>query len=59
MEERPEEAAESLRKSLPLYTLLKPQSLFLGLPEAAARISEIETRLETLDEQRAGLQPLP
>ena len=59
LEERPEEAAASLRKSLPLYTLLKPQSLFLGLPEAAARISEIESRLETLDEQRAGLQPLP
>ncbi len=53
LEERPEEAAASLRKSLPLYTLLKPKGLFLGLPEAAARISEIEARLVTLDEQRA------
>ena len=53
LEERPEEAAASLRKSLPLYTLLKPKGLFLGLPEAAARISEIEDRLATLDEQRA------
>ena len=53
LEERPEEAAASLRKSLPLYTLLKPKGLFLGLPEAAARISEIEALLVTLDEQRA------
>ncbi len=52
LEERPEEAEESLRKCLPLYTLLKPKGLFLGLPEAAARISEVETRLAALGEQR-------
>ena len=50
LEERPEEAEESLRKCLPLYMLLKPKGLFLGLPEAAARISEVETRLATLGE---------
>ena len=53
LEERPGEAAVSLRKSLPLYTLLRPKGLFLGLPEAAARIGEIEARLVTLDERRA------
>ena len=53
LEERPEDAAESLRKSLPLYTLLKPKGLFLGLPEAGARISEVEERLAELGEQRA------
>ena len=51
LEERPEEAEESLRKCPPLYTLLEPKGLFLGLPEAAARISEVETRLATLGEQ--------
>ena len=51
LEERPEEAESSFRKCLPLYTLLKPKGLFLGLPEAAARISEVETRLATLGEQ--------
>ena len=58
LEERPDDAAASLRKSLPLYTLLKPKGLFLGLPEAAARISEIESRLTTLDEQGARLPRL-
>ncbi len=53
LEERHEEAATSFRKSLPLYALLEPEGLFLGLPEAAARIDEIETRLVTLDEKRA------
>ncbi|HIF08360.1 MAG TPA: hypothetical protein EYQ64_15920 [Gemmatimonadetes bacterium] len=59
LEDRPEEASESLRKSLPLYTLLKPKGLFLGLPEAAERIAEIETRLDALDEQCAQLDGRP
>ncbi len=59
LEERPEEAAASFRKSLPLYTLLEPEGLFLGLPEAAARIDEIEARLVTLDEKRARLESAP
>ena len=57
LEDRPEEAAESLRKSLPLYTLLKPKALFLGLPEAAARISEVEDRLSTLEQQPSDAMP--
>jgi signal transduction histidine kinase len=53
LEDRLEDAEASFRKSLPLYTLLEPKGLFLGLPEAAARISEIEARLATLAEQPA------
>jgi hypothetical protein len=52
LEKRPEEGEESLRKCLPLYTLLKPKGLFLRLPEATARINEVETRLATLGEQQ-------
>jgi hypothetical protein len=48
LEERHEEAEESYRKSLPLYTLLKPKGMFMGLPEAGERIHEIEARLATL-----------
>ncbi len=59
LEERHEEAEESFRKSLPLYTLLKPKGLFLGLPEAASRITEIEAHLVTLDESLARLDTRP
>jgi hypothetical protein len=59
LEERHEEAEESFQKSLPLYTLLKPKGLFLGLPEAAARITEIEAHLVTLDDSLARLDTRP
>jgi len=59
LEEQYHAAATSLRKSLPLYMLLKPKGLFLGLPEAAARINEIQTRLEALDELCARLDAPP
>lgn len=59
LEGRTEAAEVSFRKSLPLYALLKPKGLFLGLPEAAVRMSEVEVRLMTLDEQRAKSAPLP
>ena len=48
LEERHGEAEERYRKSLPLYTLLKPKGMFMGLPEAVERVNEIEARLATL-----------
>ena len=51
---RPEEADASFRKSLPLYVVLAPMGLFLGLPEASERIREIEERLASLSANGRG-----
>ena len=51
---RPEEADASFRKSLPLYVLLEPRGLFIGLPEASERIREIEERLASLSVNGRG-----
>ena len=51
---RSDEADASFRKSLPLYVLLEPRGLFLGLPEAPERIREIEERLASLSVNGRG-----
>ena len=51
---RPAEADASFRKSLPLYALLEPWGLFVGLPEASERIREIEERLASLSMNGRG-----
>lgn len=49
LDDRPTDAVASFSKALPLYLLLKPKGLFLGLPEADERIGEIEDRLAEIE----------
>ena len=49
LDDRPADAVASFTKALPLYWLLKPKGLFLGLPEADQRIGEIEARLAEME----------
>ena len=51
---RSDEADASFRKSLPLYVMLEPRGLFLGIPEAPERIREIEERLASLSVNGRG-----
>ena len=50
LEERGADARTSLEKARMLFTLIEPAGgMLVGIPEAAGRVDEIDTRLEELD----------